>query len=242
MKIWGIYLITNPLGQIYIGLSEDIEARWKTYYYACNIKSQKLLYRSIKKFGRDNHKLEILEICTCDRMVLGEREKFWIKAKHSYYYNNKEFGLNLTEGGNIPNKQNKPHSKEHNAKISLAKKGKKHSLETKEKISKALFGKKQSEETVRKRALALTGRVSKLKNRKRPNISKKLKGKISSSRIKCKLINILTGEVIEADSVTELLRISGLHAETLYKIKANSIKKYKHYKYEEDKKIQCKHN
>lgn len=233
MKTSGIYLITNPLGQIYIGLSEDIEKRWEMYYYACNIKPQKLLHRSIKKFGRDNHKLEVLEICIPDRNILAEREIFWIKNKNSYYYNNKEFGLNLTEGGNAPNKQNKPHSKEHNEKIGLGNKGKKHSLETRDKIKKSLLGKKQSKETIEKRILSITGKVSKLKNRKRPNISQKLKGRPSLRRIKCSLINLITGEILEADSITELSKISGLHFQTIYKIKNQSTKKYKHYKYKE---------
>jgi len=58
----GIYKITNPIGESYIGQSVDIENRWKQYrkYFA---ESQPKLKMSFFKYGIDNHRFEILKEC-----------------------------------------------------------------------------------------------------------------------------------------------------------------------------------
>ncbi len=54
------------------------------------------------------------------------------------------------------------------------------------------------------------------------------KGKIPSNAVKCKLINKLTDEIIEANSLKELSDKTGLHRTTLYNILKNkNHKKYK---------------
>lgn len=90
MAICGIYKITNQLnGHAYIGLSIDIERRWKEHkkmkYRAC-------LYDAFIKYGIDNFKFTILE--ECQRNKLNEREKYWIA-----YYNTYKNGYNSTPGG-----------------------------------------------------------------------------------------------------------------------------------------------
>ena len=125
----GIYKITNPIGNSYIGQSRDIEHRF--YYYRLSsdwIKEQRKLYNSLKKYGYENHVFEIIE--ECSEETINEKEIYWI-----YFYNSVEQGLNLKYGGI----------------------GGRHSEETKQNISKSLMGKKQSKETIEKRSQKLKG-------------------------------------------------------------------------------------
>jgi group I intron endonuclease len=86
----GIYKITNPKGKIYIGQSVNIEKR-KYYYQTLHCKKQIMLYNSIKKYGWENHKFEIIEECSIEN--LDKRENYW-----GMCYNTLEEGLNLRLG------------------------------------------------------------------------------------------------------------------------------------------------
>lgn len=109
----GIYKITNPLLQVYVGQARDIFGRFHTYqrkeFRSMGVK----LANSIKKFGTDNHFYEIIEECSINE--LDNREKYWIKT-----LNVKLNGLNSTIGGNGLIQ----HSEESKKAISEAKKGK----------------------------------------------------------------------------------------------------------------------
>lgn len=89
----GIYKITNPKGKIYIGQSLDIEKRRRQYErIACQ--SQTKLFNSIKKYGWNEHKFEVL--CECDELELNEREIYY-----GDLFDCIRTGLNLKEcGGN----------------------------------------------------------------------------------------------------------------------------------------------
>lgn len=227
----GIYKITNPGGKIYIGLSENIENRWKEYKCLSNIRKQKLIYNSMKKYGYDGHKFEVLEVCDIEKLV--EREIYWILCLNSLYKKSK-LGLNMTDGGNIPPKQNKPMTEEHKLKISLANKGRQVSKETREKIKAARSKQIFTPEQIKKAADSRRGKPSKLLGRKRPNISEKLKGKFSPISKKCQLTNLLTGEIIKANSIRELSRITKISVSSIYKMRAgNKVNKYEYYKFEE---------
>lgn len=73
--ICGIYKITSPNGKIYVGQSKNIYNRW-LYYKQLKCKNQKYLYHSLKKYGYNNHILEIIEIC--EQIHLNERELYYI--------------------------------------------------------------------------------------------------------------------------------------------------------------------
>ena len=98
----GIYKITNKITRhAYIGKSVNIEARLKSHFRRASLDCEqdveynKALYRAIRKYGKDNFEVEILEeLFTRDRKVLDAREIYWI----SFYdtYNN---GYNATLGG-----------------------------------------------------------------------------------------------------------------------------------------------
>lgn len=92
-----IYKITNPSGKIYIGKTYNLRKRINGHKHCGKKKKTSiLLYNSIRKYGWENHHLDILE--TIDDSLLNEREMYWIKEFNSYYQNN-TMGMNMTLGG-----------------------------------------------------------------------------------------------------------------------------------------------
>lgn len=70
----GIYKITSPTKKVYIGKSINIERRFKNYKrLAC--KTQPILYKSLKKYGAENHKFEI--VCECIESELNNLERYY---------------------------------------------------------------------------------------------------------------------------------------------------------------------
>ena len=70
----GIYKITNPKGRIYIGQSRNIEYRFNTYKKVRQrLIQQPKLYNSIKKYGVDAHKFEVVTECNEDELNTLER-------------------------------------------------------------------------------------------------------------------------------------------------------------------------
>jgi len=68
----GIYKITNPKDKIYIGQTIDFERR--VYQYKMlNCKEQPKLYNSLKKYGFENHKIELIYECDIDSLTFFER-------------------------------------------------------------------------------------------------------------------------------------------------------------------------
>ena len=90
----GIYMITNPQGKIYIGLSTNIEKRWESYRHFTGISQNSSIKKSLKKYGFQNHKFEVLEEVVGDGKKLRERERYWINIKNSL-----NEGLNDNRGG-----------------------------------------------------------------------------------------------------------------------------------------------
>lgn len=69
----GIYKITNPKGKIYIGSSNNIPRRM-LFYKNLHCKGQCKIYRSIIKYGWENHTFEIVELCSLENLRLKEHE------------------------------------------------------------------------------------------------------------------------------------------------------------------------
>lgn len=90
----GIYKITNPEGKSYIGLSTNIETRWESYRYYTGMSKNSSIKFSLKKYGYDAHKFEILEKVKGDAKHLRDRERYWIDK-----YNTLNEGLNDNRGG-----------------------------------------------------------------------------------------------------------------------------------------------
>ena len=70
----GVYKITNPKNRVYVGSSIDINRRFRTYK-KMNCKQQTKLVRSLKKYGSENHKFEILELCEVGELY--NRENYY---------------------------------------------------------------------------------------------------------------------------------------------------------------------
>ena len=123
----GIYKITSPNNRVYIGQSIDIERRFK-FYKQINCKKQPILYKSLIKYGVDNHTFEIIEECLFEN--LNTQERYWQE-----FYNVLNGGLNchLTSTEILP----KIHSQETKDKISKSSLGKTFSQDTKNKMSKS---------------------------------------------------------------------------------------------------------
>lgn len=76
IKIIGIYSITNPEGQIYIGQSTDIKHRWRLHKSKFkNQKSSSNLHNSFEKHGFEKHVFS--EIKRCEKSELNELERFY---------------------------------------------------------------------------------------------------------------------------------------------------------------------
>ncbi len=73
--IIGIYKITNPRGNVYVGQSIDIFKRWDYYKKIKKGKYKKCL--SILKYGANNHRFEILTECSINE--LGQLETLYKK-------------------------------------------------------------------------------------------------------------------------------------------------------------------
>jgi group I intron endonuclease len=126
-----IYKTTNCInGKVYIGKSEKL---FNKNYYGSGI----LLEKAIKKYGKSNFKIEVLEeLFTIDE--LNEREKYWIE----YYSGN---SYNLAEGGTggWTTKHYSSEQKEVYSKLLSSKRiGRTHTIETIEKLKKMHAGKK----------------------------------------------------------------------------------------------------
>lgn len=210
-----IYKTTNLTnGKFYVGKDEKNNPN----YLGSGIH----LKRAVKKYGVENFKKEILEICE-NREKLNEKEKYWISTLSAT-----TLGYNIAEGGTggktTPIVHNKGKTYEElygiekanelKEKKRLANLGKKLSNEVKEKISNGNKGKKVSDETKQKQSVANKGKkisdetkqkisksVSNFFSNKenRDNLSKKHKGKILSDETKQKISKSLKKKVIKID-------------------------------------------
>lgn len=91
----GIYKITRlKTGEVYIGKSTDIKARWQQHIKTannCGTIAHSMLHTTMEKDGISNFTFELLEIVPKDKLT--EREKYWIN-----FYKSKDYGLNMKEG------------------------------------------------------------------------------------------------------------------------------------------------
>ena len=90
----GIYIITNLInGKQYIGQSNDIEYRWIQHKRSAISKHKRSrLISAFKKYGIDNFKFEILELCSPNELDTKEIQYI---AQYNTYNN----GYNMTIGG-----------------------------------------------------------------------------------------------------------------------------------------------
>jgi len=179
-----IYITTNLInGKKYIGKDEKNDSN----YFGSGIH----LTRSVKKYGKENFKKEIIEHCNTSE-ELNEKEIYWIdfyKACESeQFYNIAKGG----DGGNIIKGYSEEQKKEIYKKTIDNRKWYKHSDETKEKISKKHKGKKLSDITKLKLSVYNTGR--KMTKEQKEKLSNSLKGHLTSEETRIKISKATMGK------------------------------------------------
>ena len=156
-----VYVVTNKFdGKRYVGqTSQPLIRRWNRHKHPHNHRRNSYLYNAIRKYGAENFSVRTL-VVVGSKQDMDYYESALIKL---WDLRNPEKGYNLTDGGggmlgfklsDETKRRMSAHvkSKEHCAKISIAKQGNqarlglKHSEETKKKMSEAAKGKKFSAE------------------------------------------------------------------------------------------------
>ena len=236
-----IYKITNTQNnKCYIGktIQEPIKYIENHFIIALRDKEKdknKIFYRAIRKYKKENFKWKILEYCD-SKEELNEAEKEYIKFFQS---NNKLYGYNLTKGGDggdghklleetklkISIAMKRPKSEEHKKNLSKAKKGKSngregthHKKETIKKISKSLKKtyslsgtRKHTKETCKKISKVLSGKPSGRKGKKQPpKFFEKVCGEnnINYIKVDLDLIIKLRSQNYSIKKISEMLNVS----------------------------------
>jgi len=144
-KKCGIYCIENTVtGKKYIGKSTNIDSRWKDHKNKFKNKKHSNPYfqNSYDKYGEENFKYSIIEIC--EKEELSEREIFYIKEFNTKHPN----GYNVTDGGEgAAGLKRAPRTPEHSKKIGDANRGKHRFIsdEDREKMRQRMLGNKFAE-------------------------------------------------------------------------------------------------
>ncbi len=91
-----IYKITNNItNRSYVGQTKrQLEKRLKSHFYEARVKKYNMyLHNSIRKYGEEAFRIELIETCTTTNYA--DRERFWIKSLNTL----QPFGYNEHEGG-----------------------------------------------------------------------------------------------------------------------------------------------
>lgn len=170
----GIYKITNPNDKVYIGKATDLVRRKNAYRGLFCVKQPKI-YNSLKKYGWELHKFEIIELCPIEELIDKE-----ISYKEEFiFHNGWEMALFIhirNEGGGVFSKETKQkisdskknhpmYNDEWRFKIGISLKERNHSQhyteEVRKKMSRALKGRKNSFSDEHKFNIALANLISK---------------------------------------------------------------------------------
>lgn len=145
----GIYEIVNKIdGKRYVGSSIDIDRRWRDHRRYLNKGCHNSIYlqRAWDKYGYEQFEFVLIE--KCEKIVLTEREQYFLDTLNPEYNLCKVAGkAPSTKGINIGSK----------------------SIETRQKLREANLGKKLSEETKKKMSRSHSGK-------RRPDHSLRMKG------------------------------------------------------------------
>lgn len=140
--MYQVYVVVNKSnGKMYVGFTErELKIRWQKHLVKANEGSQCTLHKAIRKYGRDNFDIRMIdEYSTREAMLAGEIE--YIAYFDTY---KSEYGYNDTPGGDGGNTNG----------------GKNFPDEWKINISKSLIGKKLSEEHVKSLSESHKGNIA----------------------------------------------------------------------------------
>jgi group I intron endonuclease len=235
-----IYAVLAPSGKIYIGQTWDLYHRYKSGVS----KSQRLLYRSCKKYGEENHKLfTIVEFRGAFTQAdLDYWERYYIEAYKAEGYKL----LNIREGGGNNGKlaqdskeaigtkskqyhlQNPEWSQTNIRKLIEGNKGSKRSNESKKAISESLKEHIKTNDHCKNISLAKKGKPSTFKGKQfseaaKSKLSASLKGKGAVMINQYELDGVL---IREWNSIKEAAETLNLPTGTI----GGCVRKVKHYK------------
>lgn len=91
-----VYKLTSPNYKVYIGQTVNLGSRL-TDYKRLSFPSQRLIHNSIKKYGWENFKIEILYFGKCYQSEINAIEEYYIKK-----YKDLNRSLNLADKANLP--------------------------------------------------------------------------------------------------------------------------------------------
>lgn len=178
-----LYRLTSPSGKSYFGIAKNVKKRWQEHAASARNGIGYSLHKSIRKYGFENFKNEILVTSTTEYI-----KDLEIKAIAAY--GTMKNGYNLTGGGdgllNIvvtperrkkqsESQKGKTFSDVHRLRISLSNKGKKMPEEQKAKISTSLSLVVRSDEWKRNISLSKKGVAQTDKAKKARSESQRLK-------------------------------------------------------------------
>jgi len=95
-KMRFIYKLTSPNNKVYIGQTANLGNRLNDYK-RLSFPKQRLIHNSIKKYGWENFKIEILYFGKCHQSEINIIEEHYIKK-----YKDLNRSLNLADKANLP--------------------------------------------------------------------------------------------------------------------------------------------
>ena len=208
-----VYVHIAPNGKRYYGITKQkVEKRWKN---GKGYKYHDYFYKAINKHGWDNFEHIVIA------RGLSEEEAKWLEVEliRELDTTNREYGYNITKGGDSNSMKGKTLSEEHRKKMSEAKKGKKrkkHTEEHKQKISESLKGRTFSEES-----------------RKKLSEAKKGKNNPKATKVYCVELDMVFNTITEASKFVGCSH--GNISDVLNPNKCNKTAGGYHWKYAEDR-------
>jgi len=174
-----IYKIVNKVNEkIYIGCTiNSLEHRFNEHLYRClNTDYKSKLYNSIRKYGKENFEISLIE--ECDLSCIYETEKKYVKEYNSY-----EEGMNSTFGGE--GCLGYVHSPEIRKKIS---EGTRNGNSHKGKTYEELYGERAEEEKMRRKNSVKSKWVNMTSEEKKQRLIKAKEGMIKKYKFSIDII------------------------------------------------------
>ena len=154
-----IYKAISPSNKSYFGkTTRTLNERIREHKQKSNYEKFHFSY-AIQKYGSKGFFWDIIETHERESIeelqkILNEREKFWIKNQKTYL---REYGYNMTDGGEGTAGLKRTFSEEHRKKLSISHLGKKFTQEHRDNIGKSEEGRVFSEKHKEKLKLGKEG-------------------------------------------------------------------------------------